>query len=142
MGAIPLVSKLGNNISNFQARLGLMRSPSVSLTAILFFRFRTTIGVAALMLVIALPLFERRGNGQQILTTPVDSQSTAVVIRTPEQVLTRPLRSIANVVRGEQSIRTQNGIGYRVVNVRAQDEIWLVSARQQKPTRFHLEPER
>ena len=113
-----------------------MRSFSASLTARSFFQFRAAIVVAALVLVVALPLFERSGNGQQLsvaeLPTPVNNQSSTVVIQTPEQVLTRPLRSIANVVRGEQSIRTQNGIGYRVVNVRAQDEIWLVSARQQK----------
>ena len=113
-----------------------MRSFSASLTARSFFQFRAVIVVAALVLVVALPLFERSGNGQQLsvaeLPTPVNNQSSTVVIQAPEQVLTRPLRSIANVVRGEQSIRTQNGIGYRVVNVRAQDEIWLVSARQQK----------
>ena len=61
----------------------------------------------------------------------VQAQSTPVPIQTPQQVLAQPLRSIAEVVRGEQTVRTRNGIGFRKVHVRAQDEIWLVSARRE-----------
>jgi len=61
--------------------------------------------------------------------SPNLAQSTSVPIQTPQQVLGQPLRSIAEVVRGEQTIRTRSGIGFRKVRVRAQDEIWLVSAR-------------
>jgi len=60
------------------------------------------------------------------------SGSTVVPIQTPETLVSRPLRSLANVVRGEQSVRTRNGIGFRSVSVRAQDEIWFVSARRQE----------
>lgn len=63
--------------------------------------------------------------------SPALAQSSAFPIQTPQQVLAQPLRSIAEVVRGEQTIRTRNGIGFRKVHVRAQDEIWLVSARHE-----------
>ena len=59
------------------------------------------------------------------------AQSTAPV-QTPQQILAKPLQSIAGAVSGEQIVRTRNGVGFRKVHVRPQDEVWLVSARQDK----------
>ena len=120
-----------------------MRSFSAILTIHLPFQHAAVVGVVTLFLLVALPLLSHSANAQPMLSTTspvlVDSHSADVVIRTPEQMLTRPLRSIVDVVRGEQSIRTQDGIGFRVVNVRSQDEIWLVSARQQNQCGLSLQ---
>ena len=62
---------------------------------------------------------------------PTLAQSGAVAIQTPQQIFAQPLRSIAEVVRSDQTIRTRNGFGFRKVHVRPQDQIWLVSARDE-----------
>ena len=59
---------------------------------------------------------------------PIVAQS--MVPRNSQRVRVQPLRSLAEVVRGEQTIRTRNGITCLKVHIRPQDEIWLVSARQ------------
>jgi len=90
--------------------------------------------VAIVLLLFGCPAAAQTASSNELMlgSTLTNDGSTVVPIQTPEKLLPRPLRSIANVVRGEQSVRTRKGIGFRSVNVSAQDEIWLVSARQQQ----------
>ena len=62
-------------------------------------------------------------------SSPIVAQSTMVPVPTRPRVITKPLRSVVELMRGEQSVRTRRVVGFRKVHVRAQDEIWLVSAR-------------
>lgn len=90
--------------------------------------------VAIVLLLFGCPAAAQTASSNELMlgSTLTNDGSTVVPIQTPEKLLPRPLRSIANVVRGEQSVRTRKGIGFRSVNISAQDEIWLVSARQQQ----------
>ena len=63
---------------------------------------------------------------------PIMAQSVTVPIQTRKRLIAQPLQTIAQAMRSEQTIRTRNGIGCRKVHIRPQDEIWLVSARQDK----------
>ena len=90
--------------------------------------------MAIVLLLFGCPAAAQTASSNELMlgSTLTNDGSTVVPIQTPEKLLPRPLRSIANVVRGEQSVRTRKGIGFRSVNISAQDEIWLVSARQQQ----------
>jgi len=124
-------------MENFAAFVDSMKSISVSLKTRYIFRINAV--VRFVVVATALFLFSCPIVGQTIpavdslsVSMPRGSTSTGVPLQTPEALISRPLRSLANVVRGEQSVRTRRGIGFRSVSVRAQDEIWLVSARRQQ----------
>ena len=121
-----------------------MESISVSLTARCISSFNAVIRLVAVATVLfwfSCPVAAQTISSTNVLPdpTPASSSTTVVSIRTPEGLLSRPLRSLANVVRDKQTVRTRNGVGFRLVNVRAQDEIWLVSARQHKQCELNLQ---
>ena len=95
-------------------------------------RFNAVICLAVLAVFILprCPVVAQTISTTDLLPIQTSTNSSMVVpIQRPKKLLSRPLQSLANVAR-EQSVRTRNGIGFRSINVRAQDEIWLVSARQ------------
>ena len=98
-----------------------MSSPSASSTTRLAQQMVLASRLAILAVTIAL-----------LQSVPISAQTMVRPVQTRPRVIKRPLRSIAEVVRSEQTIRTRNGVTCRKVHVRPQDEIWLVSARQDK----------
>ena len=134
VGVSPLVVKLVVGIRNFAAFADSMKSFSVSSTAHIP-RSNAVICLAfvAVLFSFSFPVAAQSISSADLLSAPLaDRSSTVVPTRTPEKLLARSLRSFANAVRGEQTVQTRRGVGFRAVNVRAQDEIWLVSARQQQ----------
>ena len=119
-----------------------MKSFSVSSTACISrVNVAICLAVLAVLLLSKCPVAAQTISSTDLIPVPAvsSSDSTTVSIHNPEKLLSKPLRSLANVVRDKQTVRTRRGVGFRSVNVRAQDEIWLVSARQQSPCELTLQ---
>ncbi len=120
-----------------------MKSISVSsivrLTVWRYASIRLTVVAAALLLICCPAIGQTISSGVLQIAPPTKSGSTVVPIQTPEQVISRPLRTLVDAVRGEQTVRTRNGIGFRTVNILAEDEVWLVSARHQNQRKLSVQ---
>ena len=142
VGVSPLVVKLVVGIRNFAAFADSMKFFSVSSTAhIPRSNAAICLAVVAVLILSKCPVAAQTISSTDLLPVPAISSSSSmtVPIQNPEKLFSKPLRTLANVVRDKQTVRTRRGFGFRSVNVRAQDEIWLVSARQQSQCELTLQ---
>jgi len=62
---------------------------------------------------------------------PFASVNRPVRIAPELRPIVRPIRTMSDIVLRSQEISTKNVLGRRLVHVRAQDDVWLVSARNE-----------
>ena len=72
-------------------------------------------------------------------TSVLPNDLSTVPTQMPDQFLSSPLGSPVEMIQGGQSVKVRDGLGCGVVTVRAQDEVWLVSARQPNQGELTLE---